>query len=263
MNLGIIGFGNIGEMIFENLIDVDFNKENKIYLSNKSESKLKHINDVDSSICVCKNNKDLAKNCEIIIISVKSPQLLEVIKEIKPYLNENTHIVHTCAGVDFEEIKNIYQGPVSCVIPTIASTVVENKKQTGISIFYHPENVSENQIRKVEEIFSKFSYIKKVDNLKDLEDITITTSCMPAFIAQLVLIFSNKIAENSNIPASEFKKLLTETINSTANILNLDTFTEAEIIDKVATKNGITQKGLDYLESVEPNIFMNLINKLV
>ena len=186
-----------------------------------------------------------------------------MLKEIKPNLNKNKQIIHTCAGIDFKDINKIYDGPISCVIPSIASSVVKNRKQNGISILCHCRNVDKNSRKIIENIFSKFSYVKNVDNFKDLKLMTITTSCMPAFIAQLTGFLSKELSKYSNINIEEFNELLYETIQSTINILNSDTLNEKEIIEKVATKKGITQKGLNYLKNEVPSVINNLINKLI
>lgn len=263
MKLGIIGFGNIGKLLFENLVNIGFDKENDIYLSNKTKSKLNHVNDISPYTCVCENNRDLAKNSEIIIVSVKTPQLLGIIEEIRPFLNENTVLVHTCAGISFEQINEIYDGPVTCIIPSIASTVVENASTSGVSILYYSENVDERQRSIIEDLFSRFSYLKTVDNQNDLKTMTIATSCMPAFIAQIIGIFSNDIAEYSDLNSRDFENVLNETIYSTVNILNTNTLNKDEIIEHVATKNGITEKGLNYLENELPSIFTELIGRLI
>ncbi len=58
-------------------------------------------------------------------------------------------------------------------------------------------------------------------------------------------------------------KILAETLNSTAYILKEDIYSPDELINKVATKNGITQKGLDVLDKDLPDIYKRLISKLL
>ena len=263
MNLGIVGFGNIGQLLFENLVNIGYDKGNNIYLSNKTKSKLKHVNDISPSTCICENNVDLAKNCEVIIIAVKTPQLLGVIKEIKPYLNEEKILIHACAGIGFDEIDKIYDGPVTCIIPSIASTVVEDTEKSGVTIIYPSEKVDKNQRNFIEDLFSKFSYVETVDNQKDLKALMVTTSCMPAFIAQVVEIFSKKISEYSDLPYKDLERLLDVTVYSTVNILNTKTLNNDEIMEKVATKKGITEKGLKYLEDKLPSFSEELIDRLI
>mgnify|MGYP002561827485 FL=1 len=47
MNLGIIGYGNIGELISKNIINHDFYNLNKLYIANRTLSKINHLKDTD------------------------------------------------------------------------------------------------------------------------------------------------------------------------------------------------------------------------
>ena len=127
----------------------------------------------------------------------------------------------------------------------------------------HDENVSAENKDFVEDLFSKFSHVKVVDNTLDLEIATIAASCMPAFIALSLDLFANKLEERCNLSKEETFKILAETLNSTTYILNEDIYSPDELINKVATKNGITQKGLDVLDEDLPAIYKRLICNLL
>lgn len=260
MRLGIIGYGNIGSLISNNLEAVGFLEDNVLNLSNRSFSKIESL---DSRINKFESNVDLAKSSDVIFISVKSPDLIEVIEEIAPFIEDETYLVHSSAGISFEDIANVYDGQVSCVIPSISSWPSENNQKSGISIFYHDENVSMENRRNIEGLFSKFSKVITADNYDDLEALTVATSCMPAFIAFATALFAKELERNSNLSYEDIYGYLNETNYSTANLLNQDIFGSDELINKVATKNGITQKGLDYLYNELPLIYNNLIKKLM
>ena len=243
MNLGIIGYGNIGELLSQNIISHDFCNLNKLYIANRTLSKINHLKDIDPRISITDDNIEVAKNCEKIIISV----------------TKNTQIIHTCAGTDLE----FKDCGLSCVIPTISSTYDEDNPKKGVSIIMHDENVSGENREFVEKLFSKFSQIKVVDSPMDLEIATIAASCMPAFIALSLDLFAGELEEKCNLSKEETFKILAETLNSTAYILKEDIYSPDELINKVATKNGITQKGLDVLDKDLPDIYKRLISKLL
>lgn len=259
MNIGIIGYGNIGELITQNIIKHDFHDFNKLYISNRTFSKIEHLKDIDQDIFITKDNKEIVKNCEKIIISVKTPDLINVLEEIKPYMTQNTQIIHTCAGINFKFKNN----GLSCVIPTISSTYDKNNPKKGVSIIYHDNNVSLENKKFVEELFSEFSQIKILDTTQDLEIATIAASCMPAFIALSAEMFSEKLEKKCNLTKEELFKIIIETLNSTSYLLKEDIYSHTELINKVATENGITQKGLNTLNKELPDIYNKLILKLL
>ena len=86
---------------------------------------------------------------------------------------------------------------------------------------------------------------------------------MPAFIALTLDKLSEKLELNSNIKKEEFMKLLCETSKSTSQIMLEEKYTSNELISKVTTKNGITEKGLIYLDDELKNICQNLINIII
>ncbi len=253
MNLGIIGYGNIGELLYQNIINHDFSDINKLYISNRTPDKINHLNHNVSVTC---NNTEVAKNCEKIIISVKTPDLTNVLEEIKPYITKKTQIIHTCAGIGLDN-------NLTCVIPTISSAYDKNNPKKGVSIIMYGENVSSENKEYVENLFSKFSQIKIVDNPKDLEIATIAASCMPAFIALSIDMFADELKDNCNLAKEEIFKILTETLNSSSHLLKEDIYSSDELINKVATKKGITQKGLDTLNEDLPAIYKRLICNLL
>lgn len=253
MNFGIIGYGNIGRLISKNLESIGFLEENNIYISSRT------LENINSNFTIFENNVELAKNSDIVFISVRSTNLIEVIDEIVPFIKDNSYIVHSSAGISFEDIANVYEGEVSCVIPSIAS---EANGKRGISIFYHNKNTTETNKQKIENLFSKFSHVIATDSYGDLEALTVVTSCMPAFIALATDLFAKELSKYSNLNYKDVYNYLNETNYSTANLLNLETFDSNEMINKVATKKGITQKGLDYLKKELPDIFDNLMKSL-
>jgi len=86
-----------------------------------------------------------------------------VIEEINPLLSENTHIIHVCAGLNFEDVATVYDGQVSQVIPSLASTLDEklistNYRKKGVSLILHNNKVNNYDKEFVEELFNEFSY---------------------------------------------------------------------------------------------------------
>ena len=246
MNLGIIGYGNIGELLVQNILNLDKHDFNKLYISNRHIAKIEFLRDVDGVICT-DSNIEVSKNCEKIIICVETQDFFGVIDEIKPHIDKKSHIIYCCAGIDIKERKNKYSIDMTCIIPTIASTYDGISPKKGVSLIYHDENLKEDNKKYINELAIS----------------TLATSCMPAFIALTLYKLSEKLELNSNIKKEEFMKLLCETSKSTSQIMLEEKYTSDELISKVATKNGITEKGLIYLDDELKNICQNLINIII
>lgn len=262
MNLGIIGYGNIGELLVQNILNLENIDFNKLYIANRHIDKIEFLKD-DEIVTCTDSNIEVSKNCEKIIICVQTPMLFEVLDEIYPHINENTHITFCCAGIDNEKRLENYSNNMTCVIPTIASTYDGKNVKKGISLIKHDENVTSENRDYIENLFNNFSNVRTLTNEKELEILTFTTSCMPAFIALAAEKLAGQLSLKSSIEKEEFLELLINTNMSTSQLLCENIYTNEEIIKKVATKNGITEKGLNYLDDELIEVYTNLIDIII
>jgi len=279
--IGFIGYGNMGEMIIKNILEFNIFNSNEIIVSNRTISKLDNLKEDYPNIIVTDDNKYLAKNSSKIFIFVETPQFKELILEISPFINKDTHIIHVCAGLSFDNISNIYEGSISQVIPSIVSTFNEkyekssienlNNEKLGVSLISHNENTSDDDKEFVEEIFNEFSYIEIMDNfIKDNEDnsleiATILASCGPAFISLITNNLADKssLKSGNSIDSTKTKEIIIKTILGTLIQIDTNNLSTDEIITKTATKKGITEIGLNYLDDNFDELSENLFEILL
>ena len=129
----------------------------------------------------------------------------------------------------------------------------------------------------VEDLFNEFSYVKKIDNPiyfneeednlhpkdNELEISTILSSCGPAFIAIMIEKFAKCSMELSNISYEEAEDMILKTILGTSMLKEDQSLSNEEIINRVATKKGITQEGVDLLDKKLNKISKDLIKTLL
>ena len=129
----------------------------------------------------------------------------------------------------------------------------------------------------VEDLFNEFSYVRKIDNPiyfkeeednlhpadNELEMSTIISSCGPAFIAIMMEKFAQSCSEASNISKEEIEEMILKTVIGTAMLKDDQGLSNEEIINKVATKKGITQEGVDLLDKKFNKISKTLIRTLL
>ena len=267
MKIGVIGYGNMGSMIVNNILKLNLLLDDEeLIVSNRHLNKFESLIEEypEENLNITSDNKEVATQCEKILISVETPQFKEIIEEIKPFINEKTHIIYTCAGLNFNHIKPLFDGKLSLVIPTLASTVTSNNsisslaRRKGVTLVKHNSKVELQERLFVEDLFNEFSYVRKIDNPiyfkeeednlhpadNELEMSTIISSCGPAFIAMMIDTFAQTCSDSSNMP-------------------NDQGLSNNDIINKVATKKGITQEGVDLLDKKFHKISKSLIRTLL
>ena len=286
MKIGVIGYGNMGSMIVNNILKLNLLLDDEeLIVSNRHLNKFESLIEEypEENLNITSDNKEVATQCQKILISVETPQFKEIIEEIKPFLNENTHIIYTCAGLNFNHIKQYFDGKLSLVIPTLASTVTSNNsisslaRRKGVTLVKHNSKVELQERLFVEDLFNEFSYVRRIDNPiyfneeennldpsdNELEMSTIISSCGPAFIAIMMDIFAQCCSEASNIPKDDIENMVLKTVIGTAMLKDDQGLSNEDIINKVATKGGITQEGVDLLDKKFNKISKALIKTLL
>ena len=286
MKIGVIGYGNMGSMIVNNILKLNLLLDDEeLIVSNRHLNKFESLIEEypEENLKVTSDNKEVATQCEKILISVETPQFKDIIEEITPFINEKTHIIYTCAGLSFNHIRQFYDGKLSLVIPTLASTVTSNNsisslaRRKGVTLIKHNSKVELQERLFVEDLFNEFSFVKKIDNPiyvneeednihpkdNELEIGTIISSCGPAFIAAMIEKFAQSCADLSNISKNEIEEMILKTVLGTAMLKENQELSNEEIISKVSTKKGITQEGVDLLDKKFNKISKDLIKTLL
>lgn len=286
MKIGVIGYGNMGSVIVNNILKLNLLLDDEeLIVSNRHLNKFESLIEEypEENLSITSDNKEVATQCQKILISVKTPQFKEIIEEIKPFLNESTHIIYTCSGLNFNHIKQYFDGKLSLVIPTLASTVTSNNsisslaRRKGVTLVKHNSKVELQERLFVEDLFNEFSYVRRIDNPiyfneeennldpsdNELEISTIISSCGPAFIAMMIKKFTQTCSESSNISQDEIEDMILKTVIGTAMLKDDQGLSNEDIINKVATKGGITQEGVDLLDKKFNKISKALIKTLL
>lgn len=280
--IGFIGYGNIGNLIVNNILSLNLIKQEDMIISNRNLNKLNSLSENYPNLTTTSNNELLAKESQIIFICVETPDFKNVLIEIKTYLKGKTHLIHCSAGLSFEMISNIYAGKISQIIPTIISkseirleksdnvklSYLNNEKK-GVTLISHNANVDKEDKEFIEDLFENFTNIKvfsveELENERNLETATLLASSSPALIASLIKQIAMVLNQYSSLKFNDLENILIKTIKASAIHLDEENLTINELINKTATKGGITQVGLDYIEEnneTMTNLFKELFEK--
>ena len=249
---GFIGYGSMGNMIIDGFLSSGVVKPDEIIISNRTKIKLNEIKWKYPQIEITDNNRYLAGKCSKIFIFTGTPAVKEVTEEMKDELSQNSHIIYIAAALTIENVKSVFPGKISKVIPSLTSKVNE-----GISLICHDEKVTEKDAKFVNDLFSSISDVKIVEE-KDFEAGANLTSCSPAFIAEIFMKFAQAGVENSDFTSEEVEDMVIKTLYGTAKLIYEGNMSFKEVISRVATKGGITEEGVKILEKELPGTFDEL-----
>ena len=251
MKVGFIGLGNMGSAIAVGLLDNGGLEPGQVQLANRSPGKAEDLCLRFPGAEVVKENGRLAEQCDIVFVSVRADQVLDVLKEISSQ-RQGSHLVITNGGFTLDQMEKICPGAVSKLIPSITMEVGR-----GVSLVCYGSRVTSEQRDILENMLRKASMVKIVSE-EQFEVTTDITSCGPALIAEMMGQFSSAGVRHGQIIPEEAWGMVLETLVGVALTLQNGIGVE-ELKSKVATKGGITEQGLKVLERELPGVFDQMI----
>ena len=256
-NIGFIGAGKMAGAIIkgllksnivtpENLIATQAEKEN---LEEKSKT---------LGIKVILNNLELAEKSDIIFIAVKPNQVIGVLEEISPKINNEKLIVSIAAGLTTKTIEaNLPANTkVIRVMPNTPALVNE-----GICGIISGKNATKENLAIVENLFSTIGKSIIIEKESQMDIVTAISGSGPAFFYKII----NDIARAGEALGLDYEKSLLlsiqTAIGSAKMALNRDISME-QLVANVATKGGCTRIGVDVMEEIDTEkIFAEVIEK--
>ncbi len=254
MKTGFIGYGSMGQMIINGLLNTNALDTDKIIISTRDLDKLKKLKSQYPLIEITDDNGLLAKKSDKIFVFVNTNEVKNVIEEIKFY-KSNIHLIHIAAGLNMSTIQSIFPGKISKVIPSLTSLT-----GAGVALINHNDKVRPAEKRFVENLFASISEVKIIPE-EDFEAGTNLTSSAPAFIAFIISKYAEIAKQDSNFSQEEAEEMIKTTLDGTSKLLAQGMEFE-EIIDRVATKGGITEEGLNILEYKLETLFQELFTTI-
>ena len=247
---GFIGYGSMGKMIINGFISSKTINPRDIIISTRSLDKLDELKNIHPEIEIASNKSLLADKCSQIFLMVNSNELINVLKEIKPNLSLDAHIIYISAGISIKELETIFSGKITHIIPSLTGEVGK-----GVFLVSHNDNVDKNDASYVDTIFSSLGITKLIPE-ENMALGTVLTSCFPAFVAFFGKKFVEEAFKNGNFSKKEVDDMAKTTLAGTSVLLLEMDFDD--VISRIATKGGITEAGLNVMDEKLSVMFKEL-----
>ena len=181
MKLGFIGCGNMAQAMITGILTQKVVSPQELIVSNPREEKTAKLKD-EFGIITTTDNKEVAKQSDILVLSVKPQVYPAVIKEIRDEVSSEQIIVTIAAGVSMEAAERQFGKEVKIVrvMPNTPALVGE-----GMSGLCCNEYVTEEEFDRVHKIFESFG---KADNItENLMDAVVGVSGSgPAYVYMFI-----------------------------------------------------------------------------
>jgi len=253
--IGFIGSGNMAEAIIKGIIDAHIYNPEDIIISDVRKDRLNALAD-KYNISYLTNVK-LAKVADILVLSVKPQNMLEVLNEIKNDVMPETLIVSIAAGITTAAIgKALELKPIIRVMPNTPALIGQ-----GTAVLYATREAHQ-RLGEVERIFSAVGFVAAVEDEKLLDAVTAVSGSGPAYFF-LLMEEIIKTAEKLGLDKELAERIVLQTAKGAA-MLAIERAKAGEkpsvLRQKVTSPKGTTEAAIRIFEKYN---FEKIVNDAI
>jgi len=250
MNIGIIGLGSIGQMLVAAFCKSAAVDPRQLVVFNRTREKAERLR-ADYPAAIADSAQEVCQQAELVFVCTKPLDMLPLLRELA--IPDQTHVVSVAAGVSIADLERVHAGPVSKLIPTVTS-----QELRGVSLYTCSQRVTPQQREAFLRLLSSIGVAQEVSE-QEIETATILTSSAPGLIAGILESFAQAaVRRTPELSIDLARRMLVETMLGTAMLLQKEQLGFDQLIERVATKGGITEEGLRVLDKTLPSSFDEL-----
>jgi pyrroline-5-carboxylate reductase len=240
--VGFIGCGKMAQAMIEGMIKSKIVQPGAIMASAVTDETLRSVKE-KYDILVSRNNIEVAKHADILILAIKPNIHDAILNEIAEAVDEQKVIITIAAGISLEYIESFFQTKMKVVraMPNTPSLVRE-----GMSAICHNQQVNQNDLEKVLLLFNSFGRTEVM--FEELMDsIPAISGSSPAY----VYMFIEALADGGvkqGIPRKQAYKLAAQAVLGAAKMVLETERHPGELKDDVCTPGGATIEAVATLE---------------
>ena len=239
--IAIIGGGNLGRAIAEGLISDAFYDPGYITVTRRQTEKLADL--LQQGVHVHADNRRAATEAEVIILAIKPHQILDVLREIKPELEDGRHcLISVVTGVSIAEMQEVCGGGISIFRAMPNTAIAIRESMTCIAT----TNASTEEREFVLQLFDRLGKTVII-NEEFMQAATVLAACGVAYSLRYIRAASQGGIE-IGFDAQTAQLIAAQTVKGSASLLLEQGRHPEKEIDKVTTPMGCTIAGLNEME---------------
>lgn len=246
--LAIIGSGHIAQALIAGLIRGGAVQASQIIVSNPSGVDLKKIRRI-FHVAVTKDNTMAATNADWIFIAVKPLVVRQVLEELRGHI-KNKLLISLAVAVNLKTLKRYACGPDAYFVRAMPNlSIADNQGVIGMCA---DRSVSHAEKENLYRVLQTLGYVLNTNREDDLEVLTLISACGPAVVARFIEMVTD-YGEGMGLSAEFAQKVVLQTFIGTLAHLRASKQSLSALIDRVATKGGITEAILKKMEKGDFN----------
>ncbi len=234
--LGIIGGGNMGEAILNCV-----RKQYSVLVSEKDKTRAGHLQ--TTYYIKIETLKTVVETSEIVLIAVKPQDFEDVLREIKPWIDERKLVVSIAAGITTAYIEKIFGKNVRVIrtMPNMPAMIA-----SGITAVCPGRYAKKTDVETACKIFNHLGKTVIVQE-QEMDAITAVSGSGPAYLFCFLECLM-KAAQALGLKEDLSKELVASTFLGSALLLDQQKADPGALRAKVTSKGGTTEAALAIFE---------------
>jgi len=244
--IGFIGGGNMAEAIIKGMLSSSLINRSNIFASEPNKSRQTFLIS-EYKIKVLKDNLDLVKKTDVLIIAVKPQIIRQVLKDVAEHINAKKLVISVAAGVPIsqieEAISNGKKKKLSIVrtMPNTPSVV-----QEGVTAITAGKGIGKLDLKISHEIFQTVGRTVEVPE-DQIDAVTGLSGSGPAYIFMIIEALSDA-GVKMGLSRKVANELTIQTVLGSALLVRETGTSPGELKNRVTSPGGTTIAGLHALE---------------
>lgn len=248
--IGFIGAGNMGQAMAGGIVNSKLVVPENIVLSDLNEKALAAANE-KFGVRVTTDSNELAKEADILVLSVKPNLYPIVIKGIKDSVKKDVIVVTIAAGKALEDTENMFGKRIKIVrvMPNTPALVGE-----GMAAICPNDLVSKEETEEVISIFESFGKAEIVGE-KLIDSVTAVSGSSPAYVYMFIEAMADA-AVLEGMPRDKAYKFAAQAVLGSAKMVLETGMHPGALKDMVCSPGGTT---IEAVATLEKHGFRNAI----
>jgi pyrroline-5-carboxylate reductase len=243
MKIGFIGTGNMGSSIIKGILSSKFEKSENINIFDLDKEKVNNLVK-EYGVNTTNSEKELAENCNIIILSVKPHIIPIVLKNLSGNVKKDTIILTIAAGISISVIENAL-GEDKKVVRTMPNTPAQ--VLSGMTAVTFNKNIENSEKEIIFKLLNSFGKSVEIEE-KLMHAYTGISGSLPAY----VYMFMEALADGGvlcGMPRNKAYEIVAQTVAGSAKMLLETGKHPGQLKDEVCSPAGTTIEAVRVLEN--------------
>ena len=245
--IGFIGGGNMAEAIIKGMLSSSsLVKVSNVFVSEPNKNRQTFLSS-EYKIKIVKDNFDLVKKSDVLIIAVKPQIIREVLNGIADQVDAQKLVISVAAGVpisQIEEALRVGKKKKLCVVRTMPNT--PSVVQEGATAITAAKGVSKSDFKISHEIFQAVGQTVEVPE-EQIDAVTGLSGSGPAYIFMIIEALSDA-GVKMGLSRDVATELTVQTVLGSALLVRETGTSPGELKNRVTSPGGTTIAGLHALE---------------